>query len=333
MKMPWEEWPYTMLPKSMILLDDNLYASKVGSQMVALFSELGYDDARATNMLLDVYGGKAPRTINKRIGALRRCVIWARKRSSGRSAFPLEEPVAHDYLCYLRKEGASTAPASFMGAVNFGFYVLGIEGGDLVSASERAKGVAPMQSAAKRHAAQRHPHTIQQASALEEMVTRAPTVQDRNLAGFCTFLCLSRARFSDAMHGKAILDDMQADPRTLGCYIASDETSCLAFGRDNQSEPLRWVERVLEAIRSGEFVPDQTRSGRFKEGSDPINKAKEMFTTRAMTKPAKIDALEPVLPVVVEVDKKSQDSASSSSSNDSATSEETANLLQNEERR
>ncbi len=188
-----------------------------------------------------------------------------------------------------------------------------------------------MQPAAKRPTAQRHPPTIQQVSAREEMVTRAPTVQDRNRAGFCTFLCLPRARFSDAMHGKAILDDSQADPRTLGYHIASDETSCLTFGRDNQSEPLRWVERVLEAIRSGEFVPDQTRSGRFKEGSDPINEAKEMFTTRAMTKPAKIDALEHVLLVVVEVDKKSQDSASGSSSNDSATSEEPANLLHNED--
>jgi hypothetical protein len=119
--------------------------------------------------------------------------------------------------------------------------------------------------------------------------------------------------------------------RTLGYHIASDDTSCFTYGRDNQSEPLRWVERVLEAIRSGEFVPDQTRSGRFKEGSNPLDKGKEMFITRAAAKPAKINALEPVLPVVVEVDKKSQDSASSSSSNDSATSEEPVNLQQNEE--
>jgi hypothetical protein len=444
-----------LLSKSMILLEDNLYASKVGLQMVALFSELGYDDARATNMLLDVYGGKAPRTINKRIGALQRYVIWARKRSPGRSAFPMEEPVAYDYLCYLRKEGSSTAPSSFMGAVNFGFYVLGIEGCDMVSASARAKGVAHMQAAAKKPTAQRHPLTIQQARVLEEMVTRAPTVQDRNLAGFCTFLYLSRARFSDAMHGKMILDDMKLDPltgyvevhggqvktgtsaqkkalmlpmvapsrglgpdswgrawldnraaaklgsddlefiqpgpslegewlprpwlaeeatrwmkdvfslylcpvlstqvfgthslkatvlswaakfgvpvrvrRTLGYHIASDDTSCFTYGRDNQSEPLRWVERVLEAIRSGQFVPDQTRSGRFKEGSNPLEKGKEMFITRATAKPEKISALVPVLPVVVEVDKKSQDSASSSSSDDSATSEEPVNLQQNEE--
>ncbi len=89
------------------------------------------------------------------------------------------------------------------------------------------------------------------------------------------------------------------------------------------------VGHVGHSIR--EFVPDHAKSGRFKEGSDPINEAKEMFTKRAMIKPAKIDALEPVLPVVVEVDKRSQDSASSSSSDGSATSEEPANRLQNEE--
>jgi hypothetical protein len=315
----------------MILLGDNLHASKVDLTMVALCSERGYDDARATNMRLDAYGGEAPRTINKRTGALQRYVIWARKRSSGRSAFPMEAHVAHDHLYYRRKEGASTAPARFMGAVNFGSYVLGIEGCDLASASARAKGVAHMQSAAKKHSAQRRPLTIQQARVLEEMVTLAPTVQDRNLARFGTSLYPSRARIINATHGQAILDDMPVDPRTPGYHIAPDDTSCLTVTRDNQSEPLRWAERVLEAIRSGEFVPDQAKSGRFKEGPDPFNKAMEMFTNRAMTKPAKIDALEPVLPVVAESDKRGQDSASSSSSTGSATSEEHANRRQNEE--
>jgi hypothetical protein len=127
-------------------------------------------------------------------------------------------------------------------------------------------------------------------------------VQDRNLAGFCTVRYLSKAKLSDTMHDRAIIDDRQVDPRTPGYHIASDDASCLTVGRDNQSAPLQWVERIPEIILSGEFVPGQTRSDRLEEGSDPINKAKETFTTRAMTKPAKIDALEPVRPVVVEVD-------------------------------
>jgi hypothetical protein len=318
-----------LLSKSMILLEDHLHASKVGSQMVAVFRELGYYDAQATNMILDMYGGEVPRTINKRTGALQRYVIWAREYSSGRSALPVEEPVAHDYLCYPHKEVASTAPASFMGAANFGFYVLGIEGCDLASASARAKGVAHMQSVAKKPAAQSHPLTIQQAHVLEEMVARAPNAQDRNPAEFGTSLYTSRASFSEAIRDKAILEDMQVDPRTLGYHIASDGTSCFTYGKDNQSEPLRWVERVLETIRSVKFRPDQTRSGRFKEGADPLDRVKELFTTRARIKPAEIDALEPVMSVVGEVDKRGQDSASSSSSHDRATSEESDNTLQN----
>jgi hypothetical protein len=357
------------LSRSTVLLEDNLYASKVGWQRVASPSGRDYGDARTMSMLLDVHGGKAPRTINKRIGGLQHYVIWACRRSSGRSAFPMKELLAYDNLCYPREEGASTAPAGVVMAVNFSFYVSSIESEDLVSASARAKRVAHVQSATERPTAQRHPPTSRQASALEETVSRAPTAQDRNFAGFCMFLCLSRASSSDAMHGKALLDDMQTDPRALGYHVASDEASFLTVGRDNQSDPLRWVERVLEAIRSGEFAPDQTRSGRFKEGSDSINKAVELFNslgqqsrlscmwsgaccrvaydqypperfhleprvsfvralgpgvsrgqqsqhapiserqqrgTRAKPKPAKIDALEPVRPVVVEVDRKAK---------------------------
>ena len=51
--------------------------------------------------------------------------------------------------------------------------------------------------------------------------------------------------------------------RTLGYHVASDEVSTFTYSRDAQAEPLRALGTIMSQIRSGEFRPDETRSGRF----------------------------------------------------------------------
>ena len=43
----------------------------------------------------------------------------------------------------------------------------------------------------------------------------------------------------------------------------------LVYGRDNQAEPLRQLQKVVRAIAAGNFDPDALRSGYFKDGSAP----------------------------------------------------------------
>jgi hypothetical protein len=51
--------------------------------------------------------------------------------------------------------------------------------------------------------------------------------------------------------------------RHLGYHASADELSTLVYSRDAAALPLRELERVLGDIRSGAFLPDVSRSGRF----------------------------------------------------------------------
>lgn len=51
--------------------------------------------------------------------------------------------------------------------------------------------------------------------------------------------------------------------RHLGYHVQADDVSALTYSRDAASHPLRCLEQVLGAIRSGRFDPDATRSGYF----------------------------------------------------------------------
>lgn len=50
--------------------------------------------------------------------------------------------------------------------------------------------------------------------------------------------------------------------KQLGHHSLGADMTMMAYSRDNQVLPLREYERVLAAIRAGEFLPDVTRSGR-----------------------------------------------------------------------
>jgi hypothetical protein len=51
--------------------------------------------------------------------------------------------------------------------------------------------------------------------------------------------------------------------RFLGHHTKAEDGSLLIYGRDNAAAPLRALEMLLHAVRTGAFIPDSTRSGRF----------------------------------------------------------------------
>ena len=58
--------------------------------------------------------------------------------------------------------------------------------------------------------------------------------------------------------------------RLLGYHIKSSEGSAIVYSRDAMAGPLREFFAVLEAIHSGRFKPDETRSGRWEEPGEVI---------------------------------------------------------------
>ena len=58
--------------------------------------------------------------------------------------------------------------------------------------------------------------------------------------------------------------------RALGYHQASSDISVQTYSRDAMAGPLRSMQKVLDAISEGEFLPDETRSGYFRSGS-PAN--------------------------------------------------------------
>ena len=54
-----------------------------------------------------------------------------------------------------------------------------------------------------------------------------------------------------------------SDRKLLGYHVGS-EKSMLTYSRDAMSGPLRSLQKVIDAVRKGDFAPDSTRSGYFK---------------------------------------------------------------------
>jgi hypothetical protein len=61
--------------------------------------------------------------------------------------------------------------------------------------------------------------------------------------------------------------------KVLGYHCDSSETSMFTYGRDNVAEPMRKFEALMCSISTGEFRPDETRSGHFADGGRPRREA------------------------------------------------------------
>jgi len=66
-----------------------------------------------------------------------------------------------------------------------------------------------------------------------------------------------------------------ATRRKLGGHAKARDKSVLAYSRDELSEPLRDLRRVMDAVRQGSFDPDASRSGLWKSAAVPEDGAED----------------------------------------------------------
>jgi len=61
--------------------------------------------------------------------------------------------------------------------------------------------------------------------------------------------------------------------KLLGYHTSSQDETAILYSRDAMAAPLRELSRLIDAVRSGAFVPDQGRSGTFHSGTLPLESA------------------------------------------------------------
>ena len=147
-----------------------------------------------------VFGLKAPNTLMKRLYGIKAYSDWVVANGYGKW-LPFTEYVAWHYLCYLKDGGSSaTRGTSFVEAVRFCHFVLGVEGASLVLDSGRIKGRASQMYASKRPWRPADPLTTQEVVVLHQMLEdNERNVVDRLVAGHLLHMIYSRSRFSDLL--------------------------------------------------------------------------------------------------------------------------------------
>ena len=102
--------------------------------------------------------------------------------------------------------------------------------------------------------------------------------------------------------------------KVLGHHMDKAHRSAFTYGRDNAAPALRSLCNLLKLIKQGDFRPDSTRSGRFREQAGPAQVVRENAMQTGMNTPEGSGT-----PTVLEPDCESSHSTSVDSWTDSAT--------------
>ena len=151
--------------KLLILTSAN--GTKVGENLASMQSS-GATDLEIAQCLRDTFASKSTATLRARSSSLAHFARW----KASAAVFPLLEPDAYRYACFLRSEGA---PASrgprFKEAMNFAGALLGVDVREVTSSSRIQGAVNPGSSASA--VRKKAPLTVAQVRALEEFVCGA----------------------------------------------------------------------------------------------------------------------------------------------------------------
>ena len=160
------------------------------------------------NMMYDVLGGKAPSTLRKRLRALQGYERVLREYYS--EAFPGDESVLYNYLCYLRSlKKPSSQLKRLMEALTFTAYVLGVESLETVVKSRRCRGSSRSHAQNTRKPAS--PLTVLELQTLHDAAMSNEDAWNRVFAAACLLAVYARARRSDLMHGFEVFLDRDED--------------------------------------------------------------------------------------------------------------------------
>ena len=168
-------------------------------------------------------GARSPNTISKRANSLLQFCTWHKGYYYRKYPIPFEQGAVADFVWERHQDGASYSNlVSFVEAVNFGTYVLGLPvmNPDVPVVSAFVKGVLDKQALTRPKRRQARPLTVTEVVVLESMVKDAAADEyDSYAAGAFLFALFGRCRWSDLRHvSQFLLDVNQVDGKTIG-YI------------------------------------------------------------------------------------------------------------------
>ena len=191
------------------LVSQDLAASMIGRKVADESCHELYDDY-GRELLDACFGLKSPDTLRKRFLSMKAFFDWCAQESE-QPALPLREAQAWQYIRHLKAVGApATKATSFMEAVRFCWYIIGMDGGDEIQSSLRAKGLASQLFITKRPWRPADLLTIKEVLQLHAFLES----DDRNLidkvmVGHLLHLLYVRARWSDLFAVRNGMVDVQ----------------------------------------------------------------------------------------------------------------------------
>ena len=192
----------------MDILSTDWSSSEVGTHLSAslLSDSTGLE---AVEILRACFGVKSPSTLIKRANAFRQFISWHFKCGFGTlnnaQALPLSEQAVWEYFHYLRdlrleNKRGYTVPSSFLEAVRFGKFTLGLKFTDTILQSRRLLGFAAIERRDKGPSRQAPGLEVEHVKRLHAVLREGSNDIDRLGAG-CFLICLySRARWSDVRY-------------------------------------------------------------------------------------------------------------------------------------
>ena len=160
-------------------------------------------EEEALQMLSDVFAGKSPSTLRKRVLAVMKMCDYA---ESIDARFPWSEAVMYSFICHEKRLGAPVSRVKgFMQTIAFCRFVLEVKELQPILESARCKGAAKTKDIKER--IQASPLTIQELQRLHSLLYSDADLWDRVFAGAALFCIYARARWGDLMRAESVIED------------------------------------------------------------------------------------------------------------------------------
>ena len=191
------------------LVSKDLSASLIGRKVIDETIHELYDDY-GRELLDACFGLKSPDTLRKRFLSMKAFFDWC-SLECDQPALPLRESHAWKYIRHLKATGApATKATTFMEALRFCWYIIGMDGGDEIQASLRARGLSSQLFVTKRPWRPADLLTIQEVLRLHSFLESSEHhLVDRIIVGHLLHLLYVRARWSDLFQVRNGIVDSQ----------------------------------------------------------------------------------------------------------------------------
>lgn len=250
------------------LLGCNWSASDVG-EMISRELQRDPTGDSAVETLKASFGLKSPATLQKRAAAFRRYLKWHTNHHL-RSEFeviplPLDEFDVWQYFHYLQAERRQmargfTTPCSFLEAVRFAKFALGLRGTEQILGSKRLLGFAALEKREKGPTKQAPPLELAHVKRLHEILDSDSCLTDRLGAGVMLVCFYARARWSDLRFVHHIeYEDRRGGFLTL--YTREHKTSSVGARREQYLPLVAPTEGVTAGNWAAIFLDVYEQSG------------------------------------------------------------------------